>query len=112
MGWRLAPSARDLFILTAAARPRRHRIKQAPFRATWHVCSNKTHPPPRLQRFGCSVEAAESYRAARGAGSKDQGMEVAGMKAQRQTWSEADVYKLKNAVKRAQGTDDAGVKVG
>ena len=36
-------------------------------------------------------------------------MEVAGIKAQRQTWSEADVYKLKNAVKRAQGTDDAGV---
>ena len=36
-------------------------------------------------------------------------MEVAGMKAQRQTWSEADVYKLKNAAKRAQGTDDAGV---
>ena len=56
-----------------------------------------------------TVAAAESYRAARGAGSKDQGMEVAGIKAQRQTWSEADVYKLKNAVKRAQGTDDAGV---
>ena len=36
-------------------------------------------------------------------------MEVAGIKAQRQTWSEADVYKLKNAAKRAQGTDDAGV---
>ena len=36
-------------------------------------------------------------------------MEVAGMKAQRQTWSEADMYELKNAVKRAQGTDDAGV---
>ena len=41
----ISDCARDLFILTAAARPRRHRIKQASCSAIWHVRLNKTHPP-------------------------------------------------------------------
>ena len=36
-------------------------------------------------------------------------MEAAGDKARRQIWSEADVIKLKYAVKRAQGTHGAGI---
>ena len=64
----------------------------------------------QLLELARRVEDTESYRAARGAGWKDQRMEAAGDKARRQIWSEADVIiKPKYAAKRAQGTDDAGV---
>ena len=66
----------------------------------------------QLLELARRVEDTESYRAARGAGWKDQRMEATGDKARRQIWSEADVIKLKYAVKRAQGTHGAQVKKG
>ncbi len=63
----------------------------------------------QLLELARRVEDTESYRAARGAGWKDQRMEAAGDKVRRQIWSEADVIKLKYAVKRAQGTHGAGI---